>query len=81
MRTPSELNIQLHIGKVNVKDPIDKWDMAYPNEILSLQNQIECNLVALCGIFSTTVKDAKQHQWCHVQGEINSLHMFIFNIK
>ena len=25
-------------------------------------------------VFSTVVKDAKQHQWCHMQGEINSLH-------
>jgi len=30
--------------------------------------------VALCGIFSTTVKDAKKHHWHHVQGEVNALH-------
>ena len=34
----------------------------------------QCCQVALCGLFSTTVKDAKQHKWRHMQGEINSLH-------
>ena len=54
--------------------PIEKWDMTYPNEISTLRNQVECNQVALCGLFSTVIKDAKKHQWRHVQGEINSLH-------
>ena len=48
--------------------------MAYPNEITNLKNQVERGQVALCGLFLTIVKDAKMHQWCHVQGEINSLH-------
>ena len=24
--------------------------------------------------FSTTIKDAKRHQWQHIQGEVNALH-------
>ena len=58
-KLPKELNIQFHVGKVTMNDhvlPIEKWDMSYPNEILSLQNQVECSQVALCGLFSTVLK-------------------------
>ena len=30
--------------------------------------------MALCGIFSTTIKDAQRYQWQHIQGEVNALH-------
>ena len=76
-KSPSEFDIDFHVGKVKINGtvmPIEKWDMTYPNEILTLRNQVECNQVALCGLFSTVIKDAKKHQWRHVQGEINSLH-------
>ena len=45
--------------------------MCYPNEILSLRNQVECSQVALCGLFSIV---AKKYQWRHIQGEVNSIH-------
>ena len=76
-KTPTQFNIDFHVGKVKTKGkllPINKWDMAYPNEILSLQTQVECCQIALCGLFSTVVKDAKKHQWRHIQGEVNALH-------
>ena len=76
-KAPSQFNIDFHVGKVKANDeilPVEQWDMTYPNEILSLKNQVEYSQVALCGLFSTVVKDAKMHQWRHVQGEINSLH-------
>ena len=65
---------KLHIGYLDEKLPIQNWDMTFPEVILNLKNPIEQCQVALCGIFSTTVKDAKKHQWRHIQGEVNSLH-------
>ena len=48
--------------------------MAYPPQIVCLKSEFEKCQVALCGIFSTTIKDAKRHQWRHIQGEVNALH-------
>jgi len=48
--------------------------MTFPEVVLKLKNPIEHCQVALCGIFSTTIKDAKMHQWHHKQGEVNALH-------
>ena len=62
-KSPKECNIQIHVGKVKINDhilPIEKRDMSYPNEILSLRNQVECSQVALCSLFSRVVKDAKK---------------------
>ena len=76
-KSPSEFNSEMHVGKVKVDGdvlPVHEWDMVYPQEILSLKNQTECCQISLCGVFSTVVKDAKQHQWRHMQGKINSLH-------
>ena len=78
-KSPSDLTSDFHVGKVKINDqlqvlPVEQWDMEYPKEILSLRNQVECCQIALCGLFSTVVKDAKKHQWRRVQGEINSLH-------
>ena len=53
---------------------VTEWDMVYPPEVTSLKSEAERCQVALCGIFSTTVKDAKRHQWRHIQGEVNTLH-------
>ena len=76
-KSPSELNIDFYVGKIKGDDnkilPVHMWDMACPKDILALKNQVECCQVALCGLFSTTVKDAKQHQWRYLQGKINSL--------
>ena len=77
LKLPSEFNIDFHVGKVKINGtvmPIEKWDMIYPNKILTLRNQVECSQVVLCGLFSTVIKDAKKHQWRHVQCENNSLH-------
>ena len=64
-KSPTELNTDFHVGKVKENGKIlsvDKWDMAYPNEITELKNQVERGQVALCGLFSNIVKDAKMHQ-------------------
>jgi len=39
-----------------------------------LKTKLEKCQVDLYGIFSTTVKDAKKHQWHYIQGEVNALH-------
>ena len=44
-KLPSEFNSEMHVGKVKVDGdvlPVHKWDMRYPQEILSLKNQTEC---------------------------------------
>ena len=68
--SPSELNSDVHVGKVKKHNkllPVHMWGMARPKDILVLKNQAECYQVALCGLFSTTVKDAKKHQWDRMQ--------------
>ena len=75
--SPDELPIVFHVGKVtddNSSLPVTEWEMVYPSCLTALANQYERSQIALCALFSTTVKDAKQHQWKHVQGEVNSLH-------
>ena len=35
----------------------------------------------MCGNFSTTVKDAKKHQWHHIQGEVKgAVHRYCLRI-
>ena len=75
--SPEDLPIAFHVGKVtddNSTLPVTEWEMVYPSSLTALANQYELSQIALCALFSTTVKDAKQHQWKHVQGEVNSLH-------
>lgn len=48
--------------------------MKLPEEISTLHNQYEIGQVSLCGLFSTTVKDADPSAFHHMQGEINALH-------
>ena len=71
LKCPSEF--EFHVGKYEGID-IEEWDMRFPEVILNLKNPVEHCQIALCGIFSTTVKDAKRHQWRHIQGEVNALH-------
>ena len=66
-----------HIGCVldpslNVK-PIDKWDMNFPMEIHSLANQYERGQISICGLFSSTVREASMTQYRHFQGEVNAI--------
>ena len=69
----AEYGVTFHIGKTNELSTVE-WDMAYPPEVTCLKTEFEKCQVALCGIFSTTIKDAKKHQWRHIQGEVNVLH-------
>ena len=72
-KLPTEYSLKFHVGKTE-KSSTSEWDMVYPSEITSLKSEVERCQVAPCGIFSTTVKDAKKHQWRHIQGEVNALH-------
>ena len=72
-KNPAEYSLTFHVGKTPSLT-ITEWDMAYPSEVAILKSEAEKCQVALCGIFSTTVKDAKKHQWRHIQGEVNALH-------
>ena len=72
-KLPTEYSLKFHVGKIE-KSSTSEWDMVYPSEITSLKSEVERCQVALCGIFSTTVRDAKKHQWRHIQGEVNALH-------
>ena len=72
LKHPSDY--KFHIGIVDEALPTEEWDLIYPEAILNLKNSIEQSQVALCGIFSTTVKDTKRHQWRHIQSEVNLLH-------
>ena len=54
--------------------PVQEWQMKRPSVLAALNNQYERGQVGLCGLFSTTVKDAGVSQWHHIQGEINAIH-------
>ena len=73
LKLPTEYNLKFHVG-ITEKSNTSEWNMVYPSELTSLKSEVERCQVALCGIFSTTVKDAKKHQWRHIQGEVNALH-------
>ena len=72
-KNPTEYSSIFHVGKTDKPSTVD-WDMVYPVQITSLKTELEKCQVALCGIFSTTIKDVKKHQWRHIQGEVNALH-------
>ena len=72
-KNPKEYSITFHMGKTNKLSTLE-WDMGYPPQVMCLKTEFEKCQIALCGIFSTTVKDAKRHQWRHIQGEVNALH-------
>ena len=48
--------------------PVQEWQMKRPSVLAALNNQYERDQVGLCGLFSTTVKDAGVSQWHHIQG-------------
>ena len=54
--------------------PVSEWSTEKPQPVAALRNKYETGQVALCGLFSTTVKEANVWQWKHVQGEVNSIH-------
>ena len=60
-KNPTEYNLTFHVGKTDNLTTA-KWDMVYPPEVTSLKSEAEKCQVALCGIFSTTIKDAKKYQ-------------------
>ena len=66
-----------HVGNVfdassDVKS-VCEWDMSFPTEIQSLANQYERGQMSLCGLFSSTVKEASMNQYRHLQGEVNAI--------
>ena len=52
--------------------PVAEWDMSQPEPLAALRNRYESTQIALCGLYSTTVKQASFAQWKHVQGEVNA---------
>ena len=66
-----------HVGNVIVASSVVKsvgeWDMSFPTEVQSLANQYECGQMSLCGLFSSTVKEASMTQYGHLQGEVNAI--------
>lgn len=62
----------VHTDLLNVK-PIKEWNMEFPTQIKTLTNQYERGQTAICGLFSSTVREAGMSQYDHVQGEINAL--------
>ena len=56
----------------NVKS-VHEWNMDFPVEVQSLANQYEHGQISLCGLFSSTERDASMTQYCHVQGEVNAI--------
>ena len=59
-------------ASLNAK-PIDEWDMSFPVEVQSLANQYERGQMSLCGLFSSTVREASMTQYRHLQGEVNAI--------
>ena len=47
--------------------------MSFPTEIQSLANQYEHGQMPLCGLFSSTVREASMTQYRHFQGEVNAI--------
>ena len=73
----NEIPSEQHVGNVfdaslNVK-PVNEWEMSFPTEIQALANQYERGQTSLCGLFSSTVKEASMCQYRHVQGEVNAI--------
>ena len=62
----------LAVFLINVK-PVDEWDMTFPAEIQSLINQYERGQMSICGLFSSTVREASMTQYRHLQGEVNAI--------
>ena len=66
-----------HVGCVldpseNVK-PVYEWNMTLPTEVQCLANQYERGQMSLCGLFSSTVREASMTHYRHLQGEVNAI--------
>ena len=66
-----------HVGHIldaslNAKS-VDQWDMSFQVEVKSLANQYERDQMSLCGLFSSTVREASMTQYRHLQGEVNAI--------
>ena len=65
-----------HVGDVmddSDLKPVEDCDMNFPQEISALRTKFERGQVALCGLFSSTVRQAGMTQYSHVQGEVYSI--------
>lgn len=45
--------------------PVEEWDMSFPTPLKALCNKYEMGQVALCGLFSDTVKKASMSTYHH----------------
>ena len=62
-----------HVGSVCYSQKVvEEWDMSVPSPMSDLRNQYEKGMVSLCGLFSTTKKEASVSTFKHIQGEVNS---------
>ena len=52
---------------------VDEWDMSFPVEVQSPANQDKRGQMSLCGLFSSTVREASMTQYRHLQGEVNAI--------
>ena len=76
-RSNTSIPCNQHVGSIldcdsSVK-PVSEWDMSFPMEIQSLVNQYERGQMSICGLFSSTVREASMTQYRHLQGEINAI--------
>ena len=58
----------MHVGKVfgdGIADikPVPEWEMSLPDPVKALCNKYETGQVALCGLFSDTLKKASISQY------------------
>ena len=53
--------------------PVMDWDMQQPEPLAALRNRFETTQTAVCGLFSTTVKQAGYSQWRHMQGKVSAV--------
>ena len=53
--------------------PVPEWDMTVPKPLKEVCNKYEAGQVALCGLFSDTVKKASVSQYQNLHGEINAI--------
>ena len=71
---PTEMHVgNIFIGNLSNVKPVSEWDMCLPKPVQDLCNNYETGQVALCGLFSNTVKKASMSQYHHLQGEINAI--------
>ena len=66
----NEIPLDHHVGDVfdaTMSDkPVHEWDMTLPTDLQALANQYERGQTSLCGLFSSTVKEASVSQYRHM---------------